>query len=198
MAHTENRMWLTIVLVLVTTGSGFPQVLTGTPPFQSFGGGPDVINLGNLNVHYSMPIFGRAGRGIPFSYALAYDSSVWKNAGTTWLPVGAWGLTRDVSAQVGFVNVSVSTHPCRDLDTGQWTYYNTYLYGTYVDWGGTAHPINVTVRGDPAGNCGILGNAPQTKTANDGSGITMKAWDPASGQGTTIQLPDGRTFTPLL
>src|SRR5205807_2489117 len=67
-----------------------------------------------------------------------------------------------------------------------------------VDWGGTVHPINVTVRGDPAGNCGIQGNAPQTKTANDGSGITMTAWDPASGHGTTIRLPDGRTFTPVI
>ncbi len=38
---------------------------TGTPPFRSLGGGPDVINLGNLNVHYAMPVFGRAGRGMP-------------------------------------------------------------------------------------------------------------------------------------
>src|SRR5213593_3641201 len=37
---------------------------TGTPPFRSLGGGPDVINLGNLNVHYSMPVFSRAGRGM--------------------------------------------------------------------------------------------------------------------------------------
>jgi RHS repeat-associated protein len=192
------REWLMVLATVIISVNGLAQVLTGTPPFQSFGGGPDVINLGNLNVHYSMPIFSRAGRGIPFSYALAYDSSVWINGGTSWLPSVSWGLTRDVAAQVGLATVFVASHPCRDLDTGQWTTYNTYAYSNYTDWGGTIHPIGVTVRGDPNGNCAIQGNAPQTKTASDGSGITMTAWDPSSGQPTTISLPDGRTFTPQL
>ena len=75
-----------VFAVATLTATGQTQPTTGIPPFQSFGGGPDVINLGNLNVHLSVPVFSRAGRGIPFSYALAYDSSVWSVAGSLWLP----------------------------------------------------------------------------------------------------------------
>src|ERR1041384_1854178 len=50
---------------------------TGTPPFGSFGGRPDVINLANLNAHLSIPILHKAGRGLNFVYDLTYDSSVW-------------------------------------------------------------------------------------------------------------------------
>lgn len=49
---------------------------TGTPAFGSYTSAPDVTNLGNLNVHYSVPVFSKPGRGIPFYYNLSYDSSV--------------------------------------------------------------------------------------------------------------------------
>ena len=52
------------------------QVPTGTPPFGSFGGGPDIINLANLNSHISIPVLNKAGRGTNFTYDLSYDSSV--------------------------------------------------------------------------------------------------------------------------
>jgi hypothetical protein len=39
------------------------QVQTGTPPFGSFGGGPDVINNANLNAHLTIPIVHKLGRG---------------------------------------------------------------------------------------------------------------------------------------
>src|SRR5437667_2827192 len=75
------------------------QVSTGTPPFQSFGGGPEVVNLGNLNAHYSFPVFSRGGRGTSFGYALSYDSSVWKPSGSAWVPaLSGWGLQRDLGA----------------------------------------------------------------------------------------------------
>src|SRR5579859_2813148 len=71
------------------------QVATGTPPFGSFSGGPDVVNNANLNVHFETPVFGRAGRGIPFSYKLTLDSSVWYPVGASgsqvWTPVANWG-----------------------------------------------------------------------------------------------------------
>src|SRR5258708_31879166 len=89
------------------------QVVVGIPPFQSFGGEPDVINLGNLNVHYSIPVFSRSGRGIPFSYSLAYDSSIWSPGGT-WLPNGNWGLTRDTAAQVGYAAYKFYQVSCRN------------------------------------------------------------------------------------
>jgi len=52
--------------------------IRGTPPFGSFGGGGfDTFNPGRLNVHFVVPILNKAGRGMPFTYSLSYDSSVW-------------------------------------------------------------------------------------------------------------------------
>jgi hypothetical protein len=72
------------------------QVSTGTPPFSSLGGGPfDVVNLGNLNVHFSIPVLHKAGRGMPFTYDLSYDSSIWtpvtSGGTTTWKHASNWG-----------------------------------------------------------------------------------------------------------
>ena len=47
------------------------QPVTGLPPFGSFSGGPfDTVNNANLNVHFEVPVFSRAGRGLSFSYSL--------------------------------------------------------------------------------------------------------------------------------
>src|SRR2546426_7159206 len=84
---------LVAVLLLVAQVSR-AQVATGTPPFGSYGGGPfDVVNLGNLNVHFDVPIRHKAGRGVPFSYDLTYDNSIWRivsvNGNQSWQPVNA-------------------------------------------------------------------------------------------------------------
>jgi hypothetical protein len=59
MKRTSSRVSGLLAICFALTISGLGQ---GVPPYQSFGGGPDVIKLGNLNVHYSIPIFSRAGR----------------------------------------------------------------------------------------------------------------------------------------
>src|SRR5439155_142921 len=67
-----------LFIATILAGYAVAQVATGTPPFGSFGGGPfDTVNLGNLNVHFGIPVVNKAGRGMPFSYVLSYDSSVW-------------------------------------------------------------------------------------------------------------------------
>jgi len=49
---------LLFLVVATFAAAQVSQVATGTPPFGSFGGGPfDVVNLGNLNVHFSIPVF---------------------------------------------------------------------------------------------------------------------------------------------
>jgi hypothetical protein len=53
------------------------QVDAGIPKFGSFTSGPDIINLGNLNSHFEVPVFSKPGRGMPFTYTLSLDSSVW-------------------------------------------------------------------------------------------------------------------------
>src|SRR5579859_6982229 len=83
------------------------QVATGTPPFGSFGGGPDIINLANLNSHIDVPILNKPGRGMNFTYDLSYDSSVWypvaSGSTTSWQPITGWrGQTEVVTGYLAF------------------------------------------------------------------------------------------------
>jgi hypothetical protein len=84
-----------LIVVALGAEAASAQVATGTPPFGSFGGGPDVINLANLNSHISVPVLHKAGRGTNFTYDLSYDSSVWypvtSGSTTSWQPVYNWG-----------------------------------------------------------------------------------------------------------
>ena len=84
-----------LLIAAFATSPASAQVATGTPPFGSFGGGPDVINLANLNAHITIPVLHKAGRGTNFTYDLSFDSSVWypvTSGGTTsWQAVGNWG-----------------------------------------------------------------------------------------------------------
>lgn len=165
------------------------QVPTGVPPFQSFGGGPDIINLGNLNVHYSIPVFGRAGRGTSLNYALAYDSSVWYVSGSTWAPISTWGLHRDVAAAVGTAYALVRTGTCGSSGDPM----TKYMFYKYVDNAGTAHSFAATTVLDSA-DC-----TPNSATVSltDGSGITI---DLVANPGVTVTvtLKSGEKIVPSL
>ena len=87
---------LILVALTLLPCATFGQVTTGAPPFGSLGGGPfDTVNLANLNVHFAVPVLHKAGRGIPFTYDLGYDSSIYYPVSVsgvlTWQPVQNWG-----------------------------------------------------------------------------------------------------------
>lgn len=102
-----------LLLSFASVSSRAQAPATGLPPLASFGGGPfDAINLANLNVHLAIPIFGRAGRGLPFNYSLSYDSLVWEsgssNGQAAWVPVVSgnqigWGWRAVTEGATGYV-----------------------------------------------------------------------------------------------
>jgi hypothetical protein len=103
MKLSSMHFFLILVLLTRVASAQSSQVATGTPALGSFGGGPfDTVNLGNLNVHFAIPVVNKAGRGMPFSYNLAYDSSIWEpvtsNGTTSWTNVTDtnWGWTTDL------------------------------------------------------------------------------------------------------
>src|SRR5713101_621835 len=105
MKLSSRHFFLTVVLL---TGVAPAQVATGTPLFGSFGGGPfDTVNLGNLNVHFAIPVLHKAGRGMPFTYDLSYDSSVWtpvtSGSTTQWQPDTNWGWKGASEAAIGYI-----------------------------------------------------------------------------------------------
>ena len=201
MARLLFRLSFALIVAIVVTFFGFSapiiasaQVVVGIPPFQSFGGGPDVINLGNLNVHYSIPVFSRAGRGMPFSYALAYGSSVYGPLGSAWYFSGG-GLTKDVPAAVGYVNASAQQHSCIDRYDGSRFYWNQYIFSAYTDSAGTLHPFGILDVNDDDGTCGLNGPHTLSATATDGSGMTMTVYDTP---GATITLRNGQVISPVV
>ena len=167
-----------LLVVLLATVMGFAQVPTGVPPFSSVGGGPfDVVDLANLNVHFTIPIVSKAGRGLSFTYNINYDSSVWYPVGTSgsqvWTPVTnfAWpAQTQIAQGNTGSIKFTTFTTPCFD---GTTHYIIThYQYTRFTDASGVAHPFNVTVADTDV--CGT-GRMSDSQLSSDGSGYTLFA-----------------------
>lgn len=158
----------------------FAQVTPGTPPFGSFSGGSDVIDLANLNVHLEVPVIYKAGRGMSFAYNLSYDSSIWQpvsSSGTqAWQPAtnSNWGWTTSIprGGVVGHTTTTSSTTCIEGKLQGRETTYS-YTNWTYYDGSGTAHPFpGSTYYGT---GCYTIGPSTLTSTASDGSGYALKA-----------------------
>jgi RHS repeat-associated protein len=173
----------------------FGQVPTGTPPFGSFGGGPDVINLANLNAHLTVPVQNKAGRGLPFYYDLTYDSSVWypvtSGSTTTWTPVNYWGWNVQTAVTTGYVNYRTLQSYCRTGTeiTGTQVVFSAWSYN---DQFGVTHNFIGTSR-IQTGTCGnsITG---MNALATDGSGYTLTS---GSGNGNVqITSRAGKVVNP--
>ncbi len=181
-------------LLLVTT-LGIGQVATGTPPFGSFGGGPfDTVNLGNLNVHFAIPLIHKAGRGLPFNYDMSYDNSVWYPVGVTgnqtWQPVVNWGWRAQTEMIAGYVTYSTSTGTCNV--SGHNLSAPRYSGWAYHDPWGVVHGFSIVVWSPICVGFPIT----QTAIAKDGSGYTMTAQGGATGAGATLYPAQGGSFSP--
>jgi RHS repeat-associated protein len=178
---TTRSNWLWVVGVVILTGlfCQAQQNATGRQAFGSFAGGPETINLGNLDVNLVVPILHRQGRGIPFVFDLTYDSSlVWLpvTAGgtTTWTPQPGWGWPVPVSA-VGYVPSPVVwtvTAPC-GLGLSETTTWR--IYSGYIDIHGTLHhvPNLVTTVITKPPSCGGNSSTDASSATDDGSGYSI-------------------------
>jgi len=199
------------LLILMAAVSFMPavtaQVQTGAPTFGSFAGGPDVIDLANLNVHEAIPVLHKAGRGSGFSYDLVYDNSVWYPVGVsgsqTWQPVSNWGWAVQTQVPTGYL--SYATTQIKVTCTSQGHVYKTYnlnqyTYKTYYDKFGVGHTVNATVS-QPLQQgftgCTPTSVPPETATvnANDDSGLKFTVTDNPSA---TVLTSTGTIIFPPL
>src|SRR5712692_5334260 len=154
MTHT-NRLPLLAIIILLAAANSSAQAPTGTPPFGSYGGGPDIINLADLNSHVVAPVIHKAGRsGFNFTYDLSYDSSVWFPVGASgsqsWQPVWNWGWRGQTEITSGYVDYKISNHNC-NIGTRQDPLIVTstiYSFKYYHDQFGALHSILTTVAAD--------------------------------------------------
>jgi RHS repeat-associated protein len=167
------------------------QVPTGTPPFGTFGGGPDVVNLSSLNVHFVVPIINKQGRGISFTYNLSYDTSVWYplTTGSTqvWTPANNWGWNVQTEPATGYVSFTWTETTCTPPPGLRVTATNF----VYHDMFGGSHAF-VGSTTTETGSCGIV-DTPLKAVAIDDSGYTISAL----GTGpATITSRSGKLFEP--
>lgn len=207
-----------IFVFLLTSGELVAQTQTavGTPAFGSYTSGSDVINLGNLNMHFTIPIRHKSGRGKDFNYDLTYDSSVWYPASVSgalyWQPVASSSLPGWqglANAGQSYVTYSISSSPFSCFDGRQWNYFTTYTYGGfyYVDQTGTGHgfPVGWSYIAHTGGSayCGpnpgySPSSATQTQLATDSSGYTITVTPTCCTASAVPTIGDkqGRTITP--
>ena len=171
-----------LFLLAMVCGGLHGQVPTGTPPVSSVSGGPDVINLANLNSHITIPVLHKPGRGLNFNYDLSYDTSVWYPVGAsgsqTWKSVYNWGWRGSTEVATGYVSNSQTGILCYTTRNGvrQVTGIDTIRSGwVYHDAFGTSHNFNLFMRTVVGTGCGTSSSPQQNATATDGSGLTLSA-----------------------
>lgn len=189
------------VLLLLLCLPAKAQVATGFPPFNHIAtvpGGPETIDPLTLNLHWTFPIFSKPGRGIPISYSLPYDSSVWYpvwgSNGHYWTPSPNWGWGFLNTQMTGFVQMNFrGEQVCHTNPSAQfWTWTLVYQ-----DPSGTQHPVGYYYTNGgycngqwpayPAGSWCSCGSA------SDGSGFVLQSFSPSTGG--TIITPSGDTLT---
>jgi RHS repeat-associated protein len=191
-----RHCWVISAILLVATAA-VAQVSTGTPPLGSFTSGPDVINLGNLNVHFAVPVISKPGRGTPFDYILSFDSSVWTpvaSGGTSsWQPTTNWGWRAITEASTGYISRQRFTVQCliddgqeyipprppRYISEPQWMNYQ------YHDPFGITHAGFTNITGGCAGDID-----PSDSTSTDSAGLTLDS----STVPAKITTPAGTVF----
>src|SRR3989441_425046 len=197
---TRIRWRLALLLgLLVPALAARGQVTTGTPPFGSFSGGPfDTVNNANLNVHLSVPVITKAGRGLPFTYTLSYDSSLWYPVGAvgsqTWTPVANWGWRGVTEVVTGYVTYNSRQGSCFDK-FGQQHFYTNYSNWVYHDSFGSTHAVSLVVSDAASDLCPNGPPSSATGTVTDGSGYTMTVYSPP---GATVYSAGGQKIIPPL
>jgi RHS repeat-associated protein len=170
------------------------QVSTGAQPMGSFSSGPDVTNLGNLNMHFDFPVFAKPGRGMPFTYTLSFDSSVWSpvtvSGVKSWQPAANWNWRAVTEVATGYISRTRTTIRCQIPDSFPPRYVNDpYWYNfQYHDQFGVVHSFDNTMGGCPGD---IIDNSSRT---TDSSGLTLDT----STIPAKITARDGTTFNPPL
>ncbi len=195
-----KKIALLVVIALAPLSLLAQDTGLGTPSFGSFsGGGFDTVNNQNLNVNFSVPLVSSAGRGMPLSLALTYNSLVWQPVGS-WTPAvdsngnPTWGWTKDFPAG-GAVYFASTTVRIKCFDPGYplFSYTTRYTDYGYVDVLSTVHSFPLVVFSlNP--NCPSQNFGTYTGYAADASGyyINVNALYPASSPTNTVTDPTGK------
>ena len=204
-----SRRVLVALLLALTSSAALADLMTGASPLSSIAGGPfDSVNLANLNVSFSIPVFNRAGKGLPFFYNLTYNSLIWSptapNGASKWTPVPNWGWTVSSDGVTGYVTYGDDSDSDCYYSVGRVQYLGglTTIYSDfgYHDQANAIHlftglvTVYIKLDDNPNNHCHASETFPLNNAlATDNSGYVlttdaMTATVKARG-GLTIQVP---------
>ncbi len=166
--------------------------------------GFDQVNVGNLNVRFSIPLISKAGRGLPFNYALQYEGLIWApvaaNGTTTWVPDPNWGFTGTLNGNgfLGYMTYTSVGYVCASWTPPNAPYpqyiYTTQQYGyVYHDPFGGVHSFNYSSTAACAS--GPWGPGFPASTYGDGSSSDGSGYKLGS-RGYGVQTKNGVTIYP--
>lgn len=182
---------LAAAVCIIQAGRAQTRVATGVQQFGSYTPTSfETIDNATLNAHFEVPIVAKAGRGMPFTFTLAYDSSIWtptSSSGTSsWTPSATWGWSAinpatAAAATVGFLTYDWTFQPTISCgpppgQSNSWAIASNFVYR---DWLGTSHsfPGAIAYQTNPSNlycHPGSLTSS-ETVTTTDGSGYVLAA-----------------------
>jgi RHS repeat-associated protein len=149
--------------------------------------GPVTIRLADLNVHVAVPVFGKPGRRMAFSYSLDYDTGILNGANPDILtPHPGWTS----GWPMGWFYYKTITEGC-----ASWPPITMYVFSDYTDGNGITHPtttVTSTTPNPPA--CFGDITPPGIYPVNDGSGL-LKVVN--ADQSVSIVTPSGAVIQPV-
>ncbi len=174
----------------------------GFPSFGSFAGSEfDTINEGNLNIHFSIPVFQKTGRGLSVVATISYNSLIWTPVGALtdgngnpissaqWVPpaISPWGFTLSpFTSYVTYTRIELPSTSCGNNGSRVWTRTNY----TYHAPDGTGHSMSGTA---VEADCGGTPHGFGPVLANDESGYSLSV---DSGMNITVTDVAGDLVTP--
>ncbi|QNI35461.1 RHS repeat-associated core domain-containing protein [Edaphobacter albus] len=160
-AHAFAIVVLLIIFSLSAKAQSNPG--TGLYTWGSFDSrGFDTINIGNLNIHFEIPLVRKPGRGLNFDYRMVYDGLHWAPAlvstSQSWVPGDGFGFRGQVSGALYAGYVTFDTlfgNKCVDNGNsiratifGNWVYHDPYgrnhqfnFKDTYCGFDNTNPPV---------------------------------------------------------
>jgi hypothetical protein len=178
-----------------------------------------MINLANLNAHLTIPVLQKAGRGVPFSYNIAYDNSIWQPVGSSgsqlWEPTNAgsfgWSFLALGSLQTLYASLNWNCYvyvigygyiPTGYVVDSQIAYIDNlgsehpFAGGTYYSYGGTCNGVDQSGSGYTGSGVAVDGSGYAFSVDTSGNGkVTNRggmvvAWTASQGQsGPSFALP---------
>jgi RHS repeat-associated protein len=161
--------------------------------------GPEVVDIGNADIHYTIPVLHKPGRAnTNFIYDLHYDNAIWASVTTgstlVWAPSAMWGWS--TPALFGYITYQTKTFSClnENIPGNNRVYYTSQMNYRYVDSNNQSHAMIGAVYSPEVDQCG-KNEVDGIGKSNDGSYITLDP-DPNSSATAVVTLRDGSAVVP--